>query len=470
MNEKTLKYRNLSIDFLRGLAIVGMVLAAVIPWSHVFPGWMYHAQIAPPDFKFNPDKPGITWVDLVFPFFLFSMGAAFPFALKKLLDNKQFKQIGQIIIRRGFLLVVFAIALAYLTPENLTASKPINYLTSLTAFVAFFLLFMRFEGSQLKKYALQGSGFILLIILTYYHSEIVGNTFNKVKSNIIILVLANMAVFGTIGWLLSANNFYLRIALMLAFMGIWFTKDIPGSWTANIWNFHPKLHWFYNFAYLKYLCIVLPGSILGDLIWSQKHLFQSPFSNYEKKQSALLAMLSLAFVAVHVICLYARWINADLIAHVLFIILFYWLLRNEKEGKLAFYKQLVFAGMIFTTIGLFFEPLDGGIKKDPSSFSYWFITSGLAFVFYLTCDYVSTFWKDNFLIKAFIRCGQNPMIAYCVSAFFITPVLGLSYILPWLDQLANISPYLGLIRTLVFITLMIVITNYCSKRHWFWRS
>lgn len=32
--------------------------------------WMFHAQTPPPTYAFNPDVPGITWVDLVFPFFL----------------------------------------------------------------------------------------------------------------------------------------------------------------------------------------------------------------------------------------------------------------------------------------------------------------------------------------------------------------------------------------------------------------
>ncbi|MVZ64719.1 DUF5009 domain-containing protein [Sphingobacterium sp. DK4209] len=470
MNTPVKKYRNLSIDLLRGLAIVGMVLAAVIPWTSEFPGWMYHAQVAPPDFKFNPDRPGITWVDLVFPFFLFSMGAAFPFALKKSYDAGKFGSISKIILRRGLLLVVFAIALAYLTPENLTGSKTLNYLSSLTAFAAFFLLFMRFEGTVWRKYGLQALGALILILLTYYHSEVLGNTFHKEKSNIIILVLANMAVFGTLFWLLSANNIFIRIVILICFMGIWFTKDIPGSWTAYIWNFHPEIHWFYNFAFLKYLCIVLPGSILGDLIWKHKEIFQTPFTDEEKKSTAILATLGFLFVAFHVVCLYERWIMLDLIGHALFALVFYFLLKDKTVGKIAFYKQLVLCGFAFSTMGLFFEPLDGGIKKDPSTFSYWFITSGLAFIFYLTCDYLVTFWKNNMIIQSLVRCGQNPMIAYSVSAFFITPILGLIQVLPVLDQLGSTSPYLGLIRTVIFIVLMIFFTGYCTRRQWFWRS
>lgn len=99
--------RNYSIDLLRGLAIIGMVLAAVVPWLADWPGWMYHAQVGPPDFKFNPNNPGITWVDLVFPFFLFAMGAAFPLALRNKLESKQYKVMVTGLLRRGLLLVFF---------------------------------------------------------------------------------------------------------------------------------------------------------------------------------------------------------------------------------------------------------------------------------------------------------------------------------------------------------------------------
>lgn len=59
--------RALALDALRGYAIITMVLSATII-SSILPGWMSHAQTPPPDHIFNPEIPGITWVDLVFLF------------------------------------------------------------------------------------------------------------------------------------------------------------------------------------------------------------------------------------------------------------------------------------------------------------------------------------------------------------------------------------------------------------------
>ena len=69
-----------SLDALRGYAIMTMILSATEAFK-VLPRWMYHAQVPPPDHVFNWTIYGITWVDLIFPFFLFSMGAAFPLSL-----------------------------------------------------------------------------------------------------------------------------------------------------------------------------------------------------------------------------------------------------------------------------------------------------------------------------------------------------------------------------------------------------
>ena len=462
--------RNYSIDLLRGLAIIGMVLAAVIPWTSDFPAWMYHAQVGPPDFKFNPNNPGITWVDLVFPFFLFAMGAAFPLALRNKLANKQYRVISSGLLRRGLLLVFFAITLAYLTPENLSGPKWLNYATSLLTFFSFFLVFMRFEGGRFRRYGLQLLGFLVIGLLIYYHSETLGNTFDKSKNNIIILVLANMAVFGSVFWLLTSESFLLRIAVLIAFMGVWFTKDIEGSWTQVLWDFHPDIRWFYNFSFLKYLCIVLPGSILGDLLVRNRDITNNLYTDLEQKKARFLALLGLAFIVFHVVTLYMRLLQFNLIGHAAFGIAFFLFFKKYNQGQFAFYKSLVSWGFVLASVALFFEPLDGGIKKDPSSFSYWFLTSGLAFIFYIVCDYLTKSFPNNPIILAIVKNGQNPMIAYCVSAFFITPVLGLVHILPVFDTLSGIHPYLGLVKTVIYILLMISITNYATNRRWFWRS
>lgn len=75
--------RSKGLDALRGISVLLMVLSGSIAFGDVLPAWMYHAQVPPPEHIFKPEIAGITWVDLVFPFFLFSMGAAIPLSLSR---------------------------------------------------------------------------------------------------------------------------------------------------------------------------------------------------------------------------------------------------------------------------------------------------------------------------------------------------------------------------------------------------
>ncbi|MCS2194179.1 hypothetical protein NXW20_00280 [Bacteroides faecis] len=86
------------------------------------------------------------------------------------------------------------------------------------------------------------------------------------------------------------------------------------------------------------------------------------------------------------------------------------------KGKNANYWYRLFkAGAYLVLLGLAFEAYEGGIRKDPSTYSYYFLSAGLAFMamiaFSIMCDIYS--WRR--LTRPLEYAGQNPMIAY-VSA------------------------------------------------------
>ena len=107
---KTSVDRVQELDVLRGIAIIGMVLSGSIAFGGILPAWMYHAQVPPPTHQFDPNRPGITWVDLVFPLFLFCMGAAIPLSLKIQLDKGLTRfSLFSVAVRRFFQLLFFAL-------------------------------------------------------------------------------------------------------------------------------------------------------------------------------------------------------------------------------------------------------------------------------------------------------------------------------------------------------------------------
>ncbi|NDH55065.1 MAG: DUF5009 domain-containing protein, partial [Betaproteobacteria bacterium] len=59
MNSPARQDRALALDALRGLAILAMLLSGQLPFdANALPAWMYHAQVPPPHFVFNPNLPG----------------------------------------------------------------------------------------------------------------------------------------------------------------------------------------------------------------------------------------------------------------------------------------------------------------------------------------------------------------------------------------------------------------------------
>ena len=193
-----------ALDALRGLAILAMVLSGRVPFG-VLPGWMYHAQIPPPAHALV-STPGITWVDLVFPFFLFAMGVAFPFALSRKLA--QGVSAGRLVwqsLVRGLLLAAFAIFIQHVSPWTLSRQPgPREWAVALLGFGLLFPVLLRLPaGWRLPtRVAVRAAGVAAAVglLATLHYPD--GSGFRLERSNIILLVLANLAFFAWAqGWL-----------------------------------------------------------------------------------------------------------------------------------------------------------------------------------------------------------------------------------------------------------------------------
>ncbi|GGK62361.1 DUF5009 domain-containing protein [Rufibacter glacialis] len=460
--------RALGIDALRGLAIIGMVFSGVFPHEAPWSGWMFHAQVGPPDFTYTPQVPGITWVDLVFPFFLFAMGAAFPLAMGRKLEQGQFSEVLLNVFKRGALLLFFAIILRHLNWFGLQGPGWVNQLTSLLTFGCFFLVFMRFpQVSSGKATGLKLAGFGIIAALLWAHVTFTEFTFDHNRNDIIIMVLANMAVFGSLIYILTRHNLLLRMGTLAFFAAIRLTHDIEGSWTSAIWDFHPSVKWMYQFMFLKYLCIVLPGSVLGDLLVK----FRSPAAGQGAGVSkGLLSLLCFALVVGNLYGLYTRQIGLTLALDAVLSGAGLWLLRKPVATQEQLFQKLFGWGVFFLFLGLTFEPYEGGIKKDPSSYSFWFLTSGLAFFAYILCELLSQRLSQNLFWKSIIQSGQNPMVAYVATAFLVSPLLALTHLAEGLEALREANVYLGVVKTFVITGAVVAVTAFTTRKGWFWRT
>lgn len=461
-----------AIDLLRALAIIGMVVSGSIIFLPEMPAYMFHAQTPPPTFVFNPDVAGITWVDLVFPFFLFSMGASMPLALRRREQNgaKAGSVIGSA-VHRFVWLSAFAIVLGntgmYLLGELESWAAA---LVTLCVWALFFMMFIRLpKMDKGRNTLLNWGGFLALVGVTMLYKPLFGVDIDIEHNNIIILILANMALFGTLFWWFTRNNPIARIVIIAAFAMLKMASGIEGSWTAFLWQQTPAA-WLFQFEFLKYLCIVLCGTLVGDMIYrsiSDNKLGKDSSSNNGLLSIGLVVSI-LATIAVLMWGLFVRELETTVYITAALCLLTWFILKGLHSAQSALYRQIFLAAVAMLLIGLITEPMEGGIKKDHATISYFFTTSAMAAMVILASLVMEV--RFNFRLKTLEACGANPMFAYVVAGYLITPLLTLSYLIEPLNTYCSTSPALAIARGVLFAILVIVATNIFTRKNYYWKS
>jgi predicted acyltransferase len=465
--------RNESLDALRGFAILTMVLSGSIAFGGVLPAWMYHAQVPPPLHQFNPSIPGITWVDLVFPFFLFSMGAAMPLSLAKIID----KSIGTVVwiaFRRFLLLAFFALFTQHMKAWVIATEPDYrHYALSILAFVLLFFMLYDSKGLTNKKLflALKIIAFSVALCLLYvlpFHGD---KGFMLAKSDIIILVLANMAFFGTIIYRLTHDKPWLRIGILPFIMAIFLAgKEPADSWTKTVLNFNTigsfDISWLYKFYFLKYLFIIIPGTFAGE--WLMKTM-QHKEQNNQNSRTFSIAFLCIGLIGLNLYGLFTRQLILNLSLTLMVALLLIYLLHKSDEANKTAYQTLLQAGIYTLLLGLCFEAYEGGIKKDSSTYSYYFVTTGLAFLILIAFDVFCKLPMSNTIVHYLALNGKNPMIAYVAGSLLLTPLLKITAVSQSLDLL-NTNPWAGFLKGLIFTAFVSIITVFCTKQKWFWKT
>ena len=453
--------RIITIDILRGITIFAMILCANIGYYSDLPAWMFHAQTPPPTYAFNPDVPGITWVDLVFPFFLFTMGAAFPLAMRKRLENGASRwSVTGSLFRRWLTLTIFAIVLgnAYMIG---TSTRPdfVKGIFNVVLWGVMFMSLVRLKDEK-KCRLVNNAGMFLLIVMAVLGVDYLGLKLSRWSSDIIIMILANVAFFGGLLWMFTKDSIRLRWLVLMFIIAL----KALSSYAPQVLAWVPSLGsigWFFSWGFLQYLIIALAGSIVGDKLLEHSRSGETvSIDRYHIAAGAvaLVAMLTQLWG------LFTRHILADFIISAALGLVF--VVLTFKRRNIV--SWLGYFGFAFMLVGIIFDPIDGGITKDHCNLSYMLTTTGMtaltgAFVLALELK-----WQIKG--RGLSGCGQNPMLAYGVTNFVTGPILAMIGIGAWLDTISLGSPFWGVIRGLVYTLLMVAITCFFTKKKLFWRS
>ena len=392
MGNNNQKPRAHALDALRGYAIITMVLSAMEAFS-VLPRWMYHAQVPPPDHVFDPTIYGITWVDIIFPFFLFSMGAAIPLSLgRQHAKGESITKLTWKTVQRWVKLTFFAIFIIHAFPFMLGYEQEwMRYAMPIFFFILLCLMFMPnpFGLSPYKARAITWSAYLVAVGFMLLQPYAGGAPFRLTDSDCIMLILANVSLTGSIIYLLTIGHPLRRLALLPFLIALFMAAHTANSWPAQL--IHTSwLPWLYLPAYQEYLLIIIPGTVAGEWIaqWLEKmkanDTSKGLVDNYQKKSEAVLesgnplkggsgavlengnkvkndekvvlenenkvrtrseemkdkenalalpvALLSSALIVVNVVLLFGRHLVANLVATMVLTALTAWLLRSRRKA------------------------------------------------------------------------------------------------------------------------------------------
>ncbi len=155
--------RILSIDAFRGITILVMIFVNELAGVHDIPQWMKHMP---------RDADAMSFVDVVFPGFLFIVGMSIPFAINHRLEKgASFIQLQQHILFRtlGLLVLGFFMVNAEGDYDEKAMGISIN-LWAIVFFAAVILIWKVYRTSnKIIIYVLRAIGFIILIVLAFIY-------------------------------------------------------------------------------------------------------------------------------------------------------------------------------------------------------------------------------------------------------------------------------------------------------------
>jgi predicted acyltransferase len=461
--------RAFSLDALRGLFLLAMTVGFTIR-GDFFPLWMYHRQFPPPDYSLVP-VAGLGWRDITYVAFLFTMAAALPLTLSRLIARGE-QDVGIIFkaVKRYGLLLIFALLIGH-SNTYFTGYTQATRALGILGFVIMALVFTRrredWNPSVFR--AINVTGWVMAIAFLALSPVVYGQAFSFTRIDDVIAGLAFAALAGSVVWYLTRDNLVARLLVLGAAVALYLGARDPG-WVQQLWYSSP-IPWALSASRLSLLCIVIPGTIAGDVIlrWTRAGTStdESRQAGWGTPRTLGLVMLSLAFIPLVLIGLYNRaslpttQIAAGLVAGGMFLT---WRPASQVETML---QTLFRWGAVWLLLGLFLEPFEGGIKKVPETLSYFFTATGLTVMLLVALTATVDALGGRKLVQPLIDIGHNPMLCYVLFTVLLNSVFEM--IEPMRGLLRG-SPAEALARTGLETLLVVAIVVFMTRRRIFWRT
>ncbi|HUF49877.1 MAG TPA: DUF5009 domain-containing protein [Longimicrobiales bacterium] len=451
-----------SIDALRGLFLILMTLGFTIQVG-MFPEWMYHRQQ-------DAEVAGISWRDLAYAAFVFTMAAALPITLSRRIDRGAL-ELGIVgaALRRGFLLFVFALMIGHSNTYFIGYTQT-GRAIAVIGFLIMFALFTRrrSDWNETRFRLLNTTAWVAAIAFLALSPLLYDSTFSPARRDQVIAELAFVAVIGAVLWYFTRANVTARLAALAGAVALYLGAHSDG-WIAGVWWSSP-FPWLVQPSQLALLCVIVPGTIAGDhvLRWMRASQSDEPdVKGWSGGRIALLSALAFVLTPIVVIGLYHRWVlettqlSAALCAAGLLLVH-----RATYPGE-GMLKSLFTWAAVWLLLGLVLDPFEGGIRKVPETLSYLFTVTGLTTMLLVSMAGVVDLMKKPHWVRPLIDVGHNPMLTYILFTVFLNSIFEL---IPALRPVLRDSPGASILRSILTVVLVVLIVRAFTRARIYWRT
>lgn len=455
-----------SLDALRGLFLVMMTLGFSIQ-TGMFPDWMYHRQT-----PVGPvvDVAGISWRDIAYGAFLFTMAAAMPITLSRRMakGDTELAIIGSA-LQRGFMLFAFALMIGHAN-TFFTGYTQTGRVIAIVGFAVMFMMFVRrrSDWNEQQFGIVRRAGWIAAILFLALSPLLYDETFSPARRDGVMATLAFAAVAGSTIWYLTRNNLNARLAVLGAVVALYLGARGDG-WVQQWWWSSP-VPWLFTPSVLGVLTIIIPGTIAGDAVlrWMNAADADEPDTRrWGTGRLSLLALIGLALTPLVVIGLYNRWVlETTQVALSLCLAGTILVLRPTYPGE-RLLRSLFVAGAIWLMMGLVLDPFESGIRKVPETLSYFFTITGLTTMLMVSLTAVVDLMRKRALVQPLIDVGQNPMLCYVLFTVLLNSVFEM---IPPLRGVLRASPGESMLRSMLTVALVVVIVRAFTRQRIYWRT
>ena len=458
--------RALSLDALRGLLLLLMTIGFTVA-VNMFPPWMYHRQY--PGGEVFADIAGLTWRDIAYAGFLFTMSAALPLTLsRRMVKGERDVEIVVAVLRRVFMLLVFALLIGHSNTFFVGYTQTGRTL-GVVGFVILALVFTRRrpDWNPTRFRVVNMLGWVAAFLFLLFTPLLYGKGLDIARIDDIIVGLAFAAMVGSLVWYLTRNNINIRLAVLALSMAGYLGAKGDG-WVADWWwaNTFP----FFQLNQLTLMAVVIPGTIAGD------HLLRWMNSSSEEGGTLLYwtnaRLMGLAFVCVlitpvAVLGLYNRWVPETTEIILGLLIGGGVMVWNPKTESERLIRHLFTWSALWLMVGLVLEPFENGIHKEPDTLSYFFTVTGLVGLLLVASAIVVDLLKKRRWVNTLIDIGHNPLLCYVLYSVLINSLLEL---FPPTRGIFERSIPMAIVGIIVPTLVVIFIVRWTTRKRIFWRT